>query len=348
MLTKDTGDNSRYYVNRRTSSSYFASTVPSLRQAFTNPGVWVGAVLIAAGLALAAIALDAPLEWIKRQIKLLFGRLTAYVKPRDRGSRLRKILGIRIDVIPFLLLGQLVAALNAPLNGLPSAAQLALGCLYGAIAALIIHGVTKFPEIRLQQRAHRDSGEMRAQWLSIGLAIIAVAIGHVLCLVPGLVVGIYSARHFRKELNARGTATGAWQLSLLLIALSLMSWVALDVVGEIVVDARSPIRSIADAILGTLVVAGSQGLVWTLLNPAEEASRVLRTTSFIKWLGVLFGGVAMVLAILGSGGLDDGLFSPQSTLDQLRGYLITGVVLLVLLLAENHLGTRQGKSNARG
>jgi hypothetical protein len=56
----------------------------------------------------------------------------------------------------------------------------------------------------------------------------------------------------------------------------------------------------------------------------------------------------MVLAILGSGGLDDGLFSPQSTLDQLRGYLITGVVLLALLLAANHLGARHGKSNARG
>jgi hypothetical protein len=341
---RESNSGTRFYVNQRTSSSYLASTIPSLRRAFSYPGVWVAGLLIAVALAFGAILLEAPIEWLKRQIKSLFSRLTGYLKPKDRGSRFWKILGVRADVLPFLLFGQLVASLNAPLDALPSLQQLLLGCVYGAIAALIIHAITKMPEIRLHRKAHHDSGEMRAQWLSIGLAVLAVGIGHLLGVVPGLVVGIYSARHFRKELSQRNVAAGAWQLSLLLVLLSTGSWFALDFIGEAVADPSSPIRAVTDAVLGTLVIAGSQGLVWTLINPAEDSSRTLRKVSLVKWFAALAGGVMMVVAILINGGAEAGIFSPDSTLEQLQSLLITGVVLLVILFVAHAIASRRRSS----
>lgn len=338
---KETSDDTRFYINQRTSSSFLASTVPTLDRAFSYPGVWVAGLLIAVALAFGTILLEAPIEWIKRQIKSMFARITGYLKPRDRGSRFWKVLGIRADVIPFLIFGQLVASLNAPLDALPSLGQLLLGCVYGAVAALIIHAITKAPEIRLHRIAHRDAGEMRAQWLSIGLAILAVGIGHLLGVVPGLVVGIYSARYFKRELDRKTVATGAWQLSLLLILLSLGSWLALDYLGETVVDPQAPLRMVGDAVLGTLVIAGSQGLVWTLMNPAEDASRTLRKESLVKWFIGLLGGATMVVAILINGGSDEGIFSPQSTLEQLQGIVVTAVVLLAILFAGNAIATRR-------
>ena len=295
-------------------------------------------------LAFAAILLEAPFDWIKRRMKEIYTRIVTYIQPKDRGSRLWKIFGIRVDVFPFLFIGQLIAALNAPLDAIPPLHQLVLGCVYGAIAALIIHAVTKWPEIRLQRKENNDGGEMRAQWLSILLALVAVVIAQSFGLAPGLIVGIFSTRHFQKSLDENGSARSSWHLSLMLIAVALVSWFALDWTAVLLTDPQAPLRIIADMVLGTLVVAGSQGLVWTLLNPAEEGSRALRHRSIFRWVLALAGGTTMIITILMNGGESQGIFSPHATLEQLRGLIISGVVLFVALLILHRVTTARATS----
>ena len=332
VRVKDTAAGTRIYINERTSSSFIAASIPSIQQAISSPGIWFGGLLLSVLLALAAILLEAPLDWIKRRIKEIYQRVVAYIEPKDRGARLRKIFGIRVDVFPFLIVGQFIAALNAPLDAIPPLHQLLLGCVYGAFAALIIHAVTKWPEIRLQRIEHNDGGEMRPQWLSIVLALGAVAIAQSFGFAPGLIVGIFAMRHFRKDLDERGLAQSSWHLSLMLIAASLISWVGLEWVALLITDPEAPLRVISDMVLGTLVVAGSQGLIWTLLNPAEAGSKALRNRSILRWVLALTAGTTMIIAILMGGGGAQGIFSPNATLEQLRGLMISGVVLFAVLL----------------
>jgi hypothetical protein len=332
VRVKDTAAGTRIYINERTSSSFIAASIPSIQQTISSPGIWFGGLLLSVLLALAAILLEAPLDWIKRRIKEIYERVVAYIEPKDRGARLRKIFGIRVDVFPFLIVGQLIAALNAPLDAIPPLQQLLLGCVYGAFAALIIHAVTKWPEVRLQRIEHNDGGEMRPQWLSIVLALGAVAIAQSFGFAPGLIVGIFAMRHFRKDLDERGLAQSSWHLSLMLIAASLISWVGLEWVALLITDPEAPLRVISDMVLGTLVVAGSQGLIWTLLNPAEAGSRALRHRSILRWVLALTAGTTMIIAILMGGGGAQGIFSPNATLEQLRGLIISGAVLFAVLL----------------
>jgi hypothetical protein len=278
----------------------------------------------------------------------MYERLVAFIEPKDRGSRLWRIFGIRVDVFPFLILGQLIAAFNAPLDAIPPVSQLLLGCVYGAIAALIIHAVTKWPETRLQRIAHNDTGEMRAQWLSILLALGAVAIAQSFGFAPGLIVGIFATRHFAKGLDENGLARSSWHLSLLLIAASLVSWFALEWVALLITDPEAPLRILSDMVLGTLVLAGSQGLIWTLLNPAEEGSKALRHRSILRWVLALTAGTTIVIAILLNGGSAQGLLSPDATLEQLRGLIISGMVLLaILLLSHRYASARATRRTAR-
>jgi len=332
VRVKDTAAGTRIYIAERTSSSFVAASIPSIQQAISSPGIWFSGLLASLLLAFGAILLEAPFDWLKRRIKAMYLRVVAYVEPKDRGARILKIFGIRVDVFPFLIVGQLIAAFNAPLDAIPPLRQLILGCVYGAIAALIIHIVTKWPEIRLQRIENSDSGEMRAQWLSVVLALGAVAIAQSFGLAPGLIVGIFVTRQFQKDLDESGSARSAWHLSLMLIAASLISWFGLEWVGGLISDPEAPLRVVADTVLGTLVVAGSQGLIWTLLNPAEEGSRALRRRSILRWILALSAGTTMIIAILLNGGESQGIFSPHATLEQLRGLILTGAVLFVMLL----------------
>jgi hypothetical protein len=220
--------------------------------------------------------------------------------------------------------------------------------VYGAIAALIIHVLTKWPVIRLQRIENNDGGEMRGQWLSIGLALAAVVFAQSFGLAPGLIVGIFITRHFRKSLDESGAARSSWHLSLMLIAVSLISWLALDWTAQLLADPEGPLRIIADTVLGTLVVAGSQGLVLTLLNPAEEDSKALRHRSILRWVLALAGGTTMMIAILVNGGASEGVFSPHITFEQLRGLIISSVVLFTaLLLFQRVISARAASKLAR-
>lgn len=348
VSVKDTAAGNRLYVNERTSSSFVAASIPSIQQAISSPGLWISGLLAAILLAFAAILLEAPFNWIKRRIKDIYSRIIAYVQPKDRGARLWRIFGIRVDVFPFLLIGQFIAALNAPFDAIPPLPQLVLGCVYGAIAALIIHVLTKWPVIRLQRIENNDGGEMRGQWLSIGLALAAVVFAQSFGLAPGLIVGIFITRHFRKSLDESGAARSSWHLSLMLIAVSLISWLALDWTAQLLADPEGPLRIIADTVLGTLVVAGSQGLVLTLLNPAEEDSKALRHRSILRWVLALAGGTTMMIAILVNGGASEGVFSPHITFEQLRGLIISSVVLFTaLLLFQRVISARAASKLAR-
>ena len=332
VLVTDTADGTLVYINERSSLSFLAASIPSIQQAISIPGIWFSGLLAATLLAFGAILFEAPFDWIRRRINDIYSRVVAYIQPKDRGSRLWKIFGIRVDVFPFLIVGQLIAAFNAPLDAIPPIHQLLLGCVYGAMAALIIHAVTKWPEIRLQRIKNNDSGEMRAQWLSLVLALSAVAIAQSFGLVPGLIVGIFAIRHFRKSLDESGSARSAWHLSLMLIAASIISWFGLEWIALLITDPETPLRILSDTVLGTLVVAGSQGLIWTLLNPADDGSRALRRHSIARWVLLLAVGITMVIAILMNGGELQGVLSPNATLEELRGLIVSGVALFAMLL----------------
>jgi hypothetical protein len=150
-------------------------------------------------------------------------------------------------------------------------------------------------------------------------------------------IGLFTVRKFRRVLPETLTARGALFATLSLVALALFAWLLMDFITAQEPDATTPLRVVADGVLGVVLVAGSQGALLNLLDPGESAATTLRRTRLPSWMAAVGASGGLTFALLASGEIDVALFSPPSSLQEYLLLLGFAVVSLAAIAAVHRL-----------
>ena len=318
------------YLDERVSVNAWAAQLGNAATTLTRPSTLLGGIFTGILIALLGLAAGLVIDLIKRKIRQYFEGALERFKLPDLGSHFPKLLGFRIDVLPFLLVGQLIAALNAPLEKIPPLVQLLQGAALGALGILLVSEFTRIPRTQYMRRQLGDAGVFHGRWSSILLALIALGLSHLLNIVPGILVGLFAARRFRLELGDAEDAEVTWRTSLLQAAAAVVAWFAIDLITTQVPDAESPLRAISDGILATIVVIGSHGLLASMVNPTDGGAVALRRKSLWRWLVLIAVSSILVIGVISTGGSSEALFGPGVSLPQLVGLTVIAVLLAVV------------------
>jgi hypothetical protein len=281
--------------------------------------------------------LEYPIALLQERVKRGYLALRNSMLGDVRQGAVVRIAGIRPDVILFLIAGQVIVQLNAPLEQLPGLAQIALGALLGAIGVTVLSIWYALPYTYAHLRLNRDRGDLRAEWPSLLLALAALIGVHLLGIVPGIIVGLFMIRTFKASLPQNYTAQGAWYSVLGALALSLLSWLLLDLIYTVESDTTSGVRVVADGLLGFIVVAGSHGALMTLLDPGNEGVTLLRRLHLWRWSLAVGIAATMTCALLLGGSIDSGLITPPESLGE---YLTLLGFAALMLMGITHLQRR--------
>lgn len=317
------------YIDERVSTSAISAGIGSAQTALVAPQTLSTGVVATLILMLMSVMLEYPIKLLQERIKRVYLALRNGLVGKVRQDEVVRIAGIRPDVILFLIVGQVIVQLNAPLEQLPGLSQLALGAVLGAIGVAVLSFWYALPSMYAHLRLNRDRGDLRAEWPSLLLALIALVGVHLLGIVPGIIVGLFMIRTFKASLPQNYTAQGAWYAVLGALALSLLSWFLLDLIYTVESDTTATIRVIADGLLGFIVVAGSHGALMTLLDPGNEGVALLRRLHLWRWFLAVGAAATMTCALLLGGSIDTGLITPPESLGE---YLtLLGFVALMLV-----------------
>lgn len=338
IITQQSG--TLLYIDERVSTSATAAAIRSASAALTSPATASGATVTVLLLALLGIVLDLPFNVISERAKRYYNEIVSRLRVTAGGTSAPRILGVRVDVILFLIAGQIIAQLNAPLELIPPLGQMMQTAIFGATAIFIISAWYALPNIALHRRRHGDLGDFRAEWPSLIVALIALVAAQLSGIVPGFLIGLFTVRKFRRVLPASLTARGALFSTLSLVALALVAWLLMDLIAAQERDATTAIRVITDGVLGVILVAGSQGALLNLLDPGESAATTLRRTRLVSWLLAVAASGGLTFALLASGEIDVALFSPPSSAQEYLLLLGFAVVSLAAIAATHRLTAR--------
>ena len=335
IITQQSG--TLLYIDERISTSATAAAIRSVSAALTSPATASGATVTVLLLALLGIALELPFNLISRRVKRYYDRIMSGFRSTTRSSVTPRILGVRVDVVLFLIAGQIIAQLNAPLELIPPLGQMVQTAAFGAAAIFIISAWYALPNIALHRQRHGDLGDFRAEWPSLIIAVAALVAAQLSGIVPGFLIGLFTVRKFRRVLPETLTARGALFATLSLVALALFAWLLMDFITAQEPDATTPLRVIADGVLGVVLVAGSQGALLNLLDPGESAATTLRRTRLLSWMAAVGASGGLTFALLASGEIDVALFSPPSSPQEYLLLLGFAVVSLAAIAAVHRL-----------
>ena len=325
------------YIDERVSTSAISAGIGSAQTALVAPRTLSTGVVATLILMLLSIMLEYPIKLLQERVKSAYLALRNGLVGDNRHEVAVQIAGVRPDVILFLIAGQVIVQLNAPLEQLPGLSQLALGAVLGAIGVAALSFWYALPSMYAHLRLNRDRGDLRAEWPSLLLALMALVGVHLLGIVPGIIVGLFMVRTFKTSLPQNLTAKGVWYAVLGALALSLVSWFVLDVIYVVESDTTATVRVIADGLLGFVVVAGSHGALMTLLDPGNEGVTLLRRLYFWRWVIAVGAAATITCALLLGGSIDTGLITPPQSLGE---YLALLAFIAVMLLAITQLQRR--------
>lgn len=332
------------YLDERTSTNSWAAGLGTAQETLTRPQVLLGGLLSGVLIALVGLVAGLMIDIVRARVRSAFDEAIGLLRIPDVGSAIPKIFGFRIDVIPFLLLGQVIAALNAPLELVPPLVQLLQGAAYGAVAVVIVSEFSRLPRIHFMRRVAGDGGVFVGRWWSLVLAGIALVVSQAAHIVPGIIVGLFATRRFRLEVGVADDAHVTYQSSLLLAIGAAVAWLAVDLVTALLPDAESPLRAISDGVLSTIVVAGSHGLLATLVNPTDKGVEALRRTAPVRWVGLIALSGVLVVGIISTGGSAESLFGAQVSLPQLALLTIIAIAIMSVALARTRI--KKGPADA--
>ena len=338
IITQQSG--TLLYIDERISTSATAAAIRTASAALTSPATASGATVTVLLLALLGIALELPFNLISGRAKRYYDRIMSGLRSNGENGIAPRILGVRVDVILFLIAGQIIAQLNAPLELIPPLGQMVQTAAFGAAAIFIISAWYALPNIALHRQRHGDLGDFRAEWPSLIIAIAALVAAQLSGIVPGFLIGLFTVRKFRRVLPETLTARGALFATLSLVALALFAWLLMDFITAQEPDATTPLRVIADGVLGVVLVAGSQGALLNLLDPGESAATTLRRTRLLSWMAAVGASGGLTFALLASGEIDVALFSPPASLQEYLLLLGFAVVSLAAIAAVHRLTAR--------
>jgi hypothetical protein len=318
------------YLDERVSVNAWAAQLGNAATTLTRPSTLLGGVLTGILVALLGLIAGLGIDLIKRKIRQYFEGALERFKLPDLGSHFPKIFGFRLDVLPFLLVGQVIAALNAPLEKIPPVVQLLQGAALGALGILLVSEITRIPRTQYMRRTLGDGGVFHGRWTSILLALAALGLSHLFNIVPGILVGLFAARRFRLELGDAEDAEVTWRTSLLQACAAVAAWFAIDLITTQVPDPESAIRGISDGILSTIVVIGSHGLLASMVNPTDGGAVALRRKSLARWLALIAISSILVIGVISTGGSAEDLFGPGVSLPQLVSLTVIAVLFAIV------------------
>jgi PKD domain len=329
------------YIDQRTSTSPITAAIREASVALTSPATFSGGAVTVLLLALFGILLELPFNLIQERAKRAYAAIISRFVGDQEPAGPARIFGMRLDVLLFVALGQVVVQLNAPLESIPAAPQLLQAALFGGLAILGISWWYALPQVAMQRRQHRDIGDFRAEWPSLLLALIALVVAHIVGVVPGFLIGLFTVRKFRAALPDALTARGAWLATMMLVSLSLLSWLLMDAIDARITDATLPLRVVADGVLGVVVVAGSHGALLTLLDPGDGGARALRHTSLLAWLSAVAASGLLSFALVVTAQIDLALFAPPERLEEYLALLAFAIASLGAMLALQRVAERR-------
>lgn len=337
------------YIDERISTSSAAASIRSASSALTSPATYSGSAVSILLIAMFGIALEFPFNLIQERAKRIYNALLERIRGAAADADSLRIVGIRLDVLLFLAVGQVIAQLNAPLEAIPPLVQILQAALFGAVAIFFISTWYSLPQILIHRQRDRDVGDFRAEWPSLIVALVALVAAHLTGIVPGFIIGLFTVRKFRSALPEALTARGAWLATMALVALALLAWFLMDAIDAAVHDATLPVRVIADGVLGVIVVAGSQGALLNLLDPGDGGSAALRRTSLAGWVTAIAASGGLTFALLVTSQIDIALFAPPSSVGEYLALLLfafasLGVIALLNRLAQHTRFVRRPRS----
>lgn len=320
------------YLDERASTNAIAASVPPIWEALLSLRNAVVAGVVTLIFVVVGLTLGAPVELVKDWIKKAWKSLVALF-PRAPGAgapltRWQAWAG----ALAFMAVGQFIATFNAPLDQIAPLRQTLQNVAFGIVAVLLMSYVRDRPEARFHRELHGDRGQVTAEWPVLLLTAAGVIFAQVTGMVPGLVIGVFAARRFRASLSESHSGEGAWRAGWTLIVGSLLAWVALDVVGLLVPDETSVLRAFCDTVLAMIVVGGTQGLLWALAGPGEEAGKLLRAWSVGRWVGLVFCASFALVGIVAAGGSRAAaLLRPNLDVHEELLLLASGLAFLAIL-----------------
>ena len=327
------------YLDERASTNSWAANLGLARETLTRPQVLLGGVVAGVLIALIGLIAGLMLDIVRAKVRTAFESAIGSLRVPDFASSIPHIFGFRVDVVPFLLVGQAISALNAPLELIPPPLQLVQGAILGAVGVVLVSEFGRLPRIYHMRRTVGDVGLFVGRWGSLVLAAIALTFSHAANIVPGIIVGLFATRKFRLEVGEADDANVTFQSSLLQAIAAACAWVVVDTTSTLVPDPETPIRAISDGILSTIVVAGSHGLLASLINPTDKGSMSLRRAAPVRWIGLIGIAGALVVGIISTGGSAEALFGPSISVLQLSALAVVSTAILTLAL----IATRQHK-----
>ena len=328
------------YIDERVSTNATAASIRSAGAALSSPGTFSGGAVTVLLVAILGILLEFPFNLIQERAKKMYGLLLERFRRATSDEPTPRIFGVRVDVFLFLAAGQAIAQLNAPLEAIPPFGQIVQSALFGAIAIFAISTWYAIPHIVLHRRSDRDSGDFRAEWPSLLVALVALVAAHATGIVPGFIIGLFTVRKFRSVLPESLTARGAWVATMSLVLLALFAWFAMDAIDASIRDATLPLRVVADGVLGVIVVAGSQGALLNLLDPGDGGSTALRRSSLVGWLSAVAASGGLSFALLVTEQIDLALFAPPSTAEEYLALLAFALASLGVIAGLHRLAQR--------
>lgn len=335
------------YLSKRVSTNPVAAAVPKASEALATPGTYSGSLVTVLLLAIIGIALEFPFNWIQERAKGYYLDLMARLRGGGAQRAIPRVLGVRVDVIAFLFVGQIIAALNAPLEALPPFDQVAKSAIFGAIAVFAISGWYALPHVLLHRRADGDIGDFQAEWPSLMVAAVALIAAQLSGVVPGFIIGLFTVRRFRNILPEAQTARGALTATVLLVIFAIVSWFIMDSIDTSILDSTNPIRVVVDGVFGVILVAGTQGALLNLLDPGDDFAMTLRRTSMPLWLLAIALSGSISFAFLVNGEIDIALFAPPTSVGEFTALLAFAAVSLGIIALLHRAAERYRPSRRR-
>lgn len=336
-------DGTLVYSDERVSTSAVAASLRDATSTLTTIGTYSGGLVTILLLALLGILLEFPFNWIEARAKSRYMGIMARLRKAAEDPRVPRILGIRVDVILFLVLAQVIVQLNAPLALIPPISQILQTATFSALALLAISAWYALPRILMQRRAYGDTGEFRAEWPSLVVALFGLAAAQLSGIVPGFLIGLFTVRKFRRVLPDGLTARGTLVATVSLVALGVVAWFALDMLEAAIPEPTDLLRKIGDGLLGVLLVAGSQGALLNLLDPGDDGAMALRRSSLIKWLSAVGLSGLLAFALLAAGKIDLALFAPPTSAEHYVALLGFAIISFGLIVGVDRLTQRTSR-----
>ena len=329
------------YIDERVSTSATAASIRQASVALLSPATYSGGAVTILLLAIFGVLLELPFNLIQERAKRAYASLVERIRGDGDAGVVPRFLGVRLDVFAFLIAGQAIAQLNAPLEAIPPLEQIAQSAMFGAIAIFAISSWYALPQIIMHRKRNKDLGDFRAEWPSLLVAFLALVAAHISGIVPGFLIGLFTVRKFRTVLPEAATARGAWVATMSLVLFALLAWGLMDVIGLMVRDASLPVRIVSDGVLGVILVAGSQGALLNMLDPGDGGATALRRRSLLGWLSAVAAAGGLSFALLVTAEIDLALFAPPSTVEEYASLLLFAATSLAVILGLHRLIERR-------